>query len=57
VVAAHNSQNDGFRKGVRFVLSKNLIEKIENPIFFRPLTGDSADGYEAEACGGLRRRH
>ncbi|WP_334127761.1 P63C domain-containing protein [Sneathiella sp.] len=36
------------RKGVRSVLSPSLVEKIENPIYFRPLTGDSADGYEAE---------
>ncbi len=36
------------RKGVRSAHSQNLIEKIENPISFRPLTGDLADGYEAE---------
>jgi hypothetical protein len=36
------------RKGVRSVLSEKLLEKIENPLFFKPLTGDSADGYEAE---------
>jgi hypothetical protein len=36
------------RKGVRSALAEKLIEKIENPVFFRPLTGDSADGYEAE---------
>lgn len=36
------------RKGVRFVLSDALVQKIENPIFFKPLGGDLADGYEAE---------
>lgn len=36
------------REGIRSGLSQKLIDKIENPIFFRPLTGDSADGYEAE---------
>lgn len=36
------------RKGVRSVLSAELIEKIENPIYFKPLNGDSADGFEAE---------
>ena len=36
------------RKGVRSVLSENLISKIENPIFFKPLGGDLADGFEAE---------
>lgn len=36
------------RKGIRSALSENLVQKIENPIFFKPLSGDSADGYEAE---------
>jgi len=36
------------RKGVRSVLSEKVVEKIENPFFFKPLTGDLADGYEAE---------
>lgn len=36
------------RKGVRSVLSQKVVEKIENPFFFKPLTGDLADGYEAE---------
>lgn len=36
------------RKGIRSVLAESLIEKIENPITFKPLRGDSADGYEAE---------
>jgi len=36
------------RKGVRSVLSENLIEKIENPIYFKPLTGDLAFGLDAE---------
>jgi hypothetical protein len=36
------------RKGVRSVLSDKLLEKIENPFFFKPLTGDLADGYEGE---------
>jgi hypothetical protein len=45
------------RKGVRSVLDEKVLERIENPIFFKPLTGDLADGYEAEVlievCGAL----
>lgn len=36
------------RKGVRSVLPEKLIERIENPISFKPLSGDLADGYDAE---------
>jgi hypothetical protein len=36
------------RKGVRSVLPEKLIEKIDKPISFKPLSGDLADGYEAE---------
>lgn len=36
------------RKGVRSVLPEKLVEKIDNPISFKPLSGDLADGYEAE---------
>lgn len=36
------------RKGVRSVLADSLLQKIENPIPFKPLIGDLADGYEAE---------
>lgn len=36
------------RKGVRSVFDQNLVGLIENPIFFKPLSGDLADGYEAE---------
>ncbi len=36
------------RKGVRSVISQSLASKIENPISFKPLSGDLADGYEAE---------
>lgn len=36
------------RKGVRSVLPQNLAQKIENAISFKPLSGDLADGYEAE---------
>lgn len=36
------------REGVRSVLGEKLIEKIENPISFKGLKGDLADGYEAE---------
>lgn len=36
------------REGVRSVLTEKLIQKIENPIIFKALKGDSADGYEAE---------
>ena len=36
------------REGIRSGLPEKLVKKIENPIFFKPLTGDSADGYEAE---------
>lgn len=36
------------RKGVRSAVSEKLLEKIENPISFKGLKGDLADGYEAE---------
>lgn len=36
------------RKGIRSVFAKNLIQKIENPIYFKPLKGDLADGYDVE---------
>jgi hypothetical protein len=36
------------RRGIRSVLSEKLLEKIENPISFKPLTGDLGDGYDAE---------
>lgn len=36
------------RKGVRSVTTENLVSKIENPISFKPLSGDLADGYNAE---------
>jgi hypothetical protein len=36
------------RRGVRSVLSEKLVQRIENPISFKPLSGDLADGYEAE---------
>jgi hypothetical protein len=36
------------RKGVRSVLPDELIQKIENPIAFKPLKGELGDGYEAE---------
>jgi hypothetical protein len=36
------------RKGIRSALPEKLIQKIENPISFKPLKGDLADGYEAE---------
>jgi P63C domain len=36
------------RKGIQSVLSNNLLQKIENPILFKPIKGDLADGYEAE---------
>lgn len=36
------------RKGIRTALTEQLIERIENPIVFRPTSGESADGYEAE---------
>jgi P63C domain len=45
------------RQGIRSVLSQKSLEKIENPISFRPLKGDLADGYEAvvliEVCDAL----
>src|SRR5262245_8048513 len=31
------------RRGIRSVLSEKLLEKLENPISFKPLTGDLAD--------------
>lgn len=36
------------RKGVRSALPATLIARIDNAISFKPLTGDLADGYEAE---------
>ncbi|WP_198040736.1 P63C domain-containing protein [Phaeobacter inhibens] len=36
------------RKGIRSGLTEKLVRTIENPIFFKPLTGDSADGYNVE---------
>ncbi len=36
------------REGIRSVLTDKLQEKIENPIFFKPLRGDLTDGYDAE---------
>lgn len=35
------------REGIRSVIKQELAEKIENPIVFKPLNGDSADGFEA----------
>jgi hypothetical protein len=44
-------------KGIRSRLPISVIEKIENPIVFKPLRGDSADGYEAtlliEICDAI----
>lgn len=36
------------REGIRSVASEKLIKKLENPIFFKPLRWDLADGYDAE---------
>lgn len=36
------------RKGVRSVFSEKLLKTIEEPIFFKPLNGDLADGYDVE---------
>jgi hypothetical protein len=36
------------RKGIQSVLSTSLLHKIDNPIPFKPLKGELADGYEAE---------
>jgi len=36
------------RKGVRSALTEDVIFQIENPIVFKPLIGDSSDGYLAE---------
>jgi hypothetical protein len=36
------------RKGLGSELGQNLVEKLENPIVFKPLTQDLAHGYEAE---------
>lgn len=45
------------REGIRSVLSEKLRQRIENPIHFKPLRGDLADGYEAdvliEICDAL----
>lgn len=36
------------RKGIGFALSEKLVQIIENPLIFKPLTQDSAHGYDAE---------
>lgn len=36
------------RKGIGSELSEKLVEIIQNPIIFKPLTQDSAHGYDAE---------
>ena len=36
------------RKGIRSVFRPNHIKIIDNPIFFKPLRGDLADGYDVE---------
>lgn len=36
------------RKGVGSKVSESLAEKINNPIVFKPLTGDPGHGYEAD---------
>lgn len=45
------------REGIRSGLTPELVQKIENPIYFKGLVGDSADGYEAttliEVCDAL----
>lgn len=45
------------RAGIRSGLTPELVRKIENPIYFKGLVGDSADGYEAttliEVCDAL----
>ena len=45
------------RKGVGSVLPESLRQKINNPIVFKPLSGDPAHGYEAtvliEICDAL----
>lgn len=49
------------RQGIRSGLPEKLVSEIENPIYFKPLTGDSADGYEAEVlievCSALINAH
>lgn len=45
------------REGIRSGLPEKLLSKIENPIYFKPLVGDLADGYEVdtliEVCDAL----
>lgn len=36
------------RQGIRSSFPADLLGRIENPIFFKPLTGDLGDGYAAE---------
>lgn len=47
------------RKGIGSELDQKLIETIENPLFFKPLTQDSAHGYDAdvlvEVCKAVLR--
>jgi hypothetical protein len=45
------------RKGVRSALTEKLVNSVENPVYFKPLTGDLAFGMEAgtfiEICDAL----
>ena len=36
------------RKGIGSVLPEKLLETVNNPIYFKPLTGDLSYGFEAE---------
>ncbi len=36
------------RKSIRFAFPLDLLERLENPIHFKPLRGDLADGYIAD---------
>ena len=49
------------RKGLGSEIDQNLIEKINTPFYFKPLTLDLAHGYEADVlvdvCKAVVRAH
>lgn len=49
------------RKGIRSAFPSDLLERLENPLIFKPLVGDLADGYLAEdlidVCNAIIKAH
>jgi hypothetical protein len=41
------------RKGLGSEIDKKLLEKVENPLNFKPLTQDLAHGYEADVLADI----